>query len=87
MPPSRAGISASSITCGSSEWLPLVITAGPSSPAITRRCSGVVGSMNPKVERPGALPSGRRSGPSARSTTIGAAAPVSACSSSGAIVQ
>ena len=63
MAPSRAGISASSITCGSSEWLPLVITAGPSSPAITKRCSGVVGSMNPKVERPGATALGQALGP------------------------
>ena len=37
-----------------------------------RKWSGVVGSMNPRVERPGAIASGKRFDPTASSRTIGA---------------
>jgi hypothetical protein len=87
MAPSRSTISLSSLTCGSSEKLPLVITAGPSSSRISNRCSGVVGSMKPSVASPGATASGRSSGPAAGSSTIGAAAPVKARSASQSTTQ
>ena len=49
---SRSRAASSSITCGSSDKLPLVITTGRSSAAACRWCSGVVGSMKPSVESP-----------------------------------
>ena len=68
--------------CGASERLPLVITTGRPMRRSASRCSGVVGSMKPSVSSPGATASGRCSGRSARSSTIGASRLCSARSSS-----
>ena len=53
MPPSLDSASSSSMICGSSVRLPLVITIGRSMWRSSSRCSGVVGSMKPSVVRPG----------------------------------
>ena len=73
MPFRRRIASRSSVICGASVALPLVITTGRFMRRSASRCSGVVGSMKPSVAMPGATASGSASGPSARSSTIGAA--------------
>ena len=85
-PPSRASASSSSVICGSSVRLPLVITTGWSMSRSSSRCSGVVGSMKPSVLSPGATALGNAS-PVARSSTIGAAGPASSFASSADTAQ
>ena len=55
--PRRSNASSSMCAIGSSDRLPLLMTSGRATSAISRWCSGVYGSIRPRSAMPGATPS------------------------------
>ena len=87
MSPSLAWTCALSMICGSWQTLPLVMTRGRSISRVSNKCSGVYGSIKPTELRPGAMPSGNFSAPSAESNTIGDSGLSNKFSSAGLTLQ